>query len=166
MNTPHPPPFGPGQRPQYRHIDLYAAHNLDPRASCAELATELSVQFANTDPENQLARRRIETARSILGAEDVRTAYDARLTDHYAEPITEEVLASMAAVSQTTVVPGVAKVVVTTSRGTKEFKAGSWSLSQADDGATLVITGTDSEPEGKSSDSAGWIGAVIGGLLS
>lgn len=80
-----------------RHIDLYQAFNLNPAFSPAELGQQLSEQLLRTDPANDRLRGQLEIARAILGDPTRRAAYDRRLADPYAEPMTPEVLGVLAA---------------------------------------------------------------------
>lgn len=76
-------------------IDLYAIHKLDRRHSPAELAAQLTSELTRTDPRDQLARTRIETARVILGDPELRARYDRQLDDPSAPEITEQTLAQL-----------------------------------------------------------------------
>ncbi|MCD2143714.1 hypothetical protein [Gordonia paraffinivorans] len=87
----------------HNHIDLYQAHGLDRGCSSPELAAQLTAQLATTaDP---VARRRIQVASAILGDDARRAAYDSRLADPQAPPITEDVLAQLAGMPPQTTSP-------------------------------------------------------------
>ena len=76
-------------------VDLYVIHRLDRRQSPAELAAQLTSELTRTDPRDQLARSRIETARVILGDPQRRARYDRQLDDPSAPEITEQTLAQL-----------------------------------------------------------------------
>ena len=76
-------------------VALYVIHRLDRRQSPAELAAQLTSELTRTDPRDQLARSRIETARVILGDPQRRARYDRQLDDPSAPEITEQTLAQL-----------------------------------------------------------------------
>lgn len=153
-----------------RHIDIYTAHQLDRNRQSAELIQQLTEQLHRTDPQDSLMRGRVETARAILADPVRRHAYDAHLSDQYAEPITEEVLATMAGRAAS-----VERVIVSPAKGRPiEFTAESWSVSRTGDGSTisLVASGNGSRAKhakrdgNQEHDSAvAWIGGAIGATL-
>lgn len=80
-----------------RHIDLYQAFGLNRTAGSPELAQQLTGRLSHTDPADSGLREQIAVARTILADPQRRAAYDAHLADQAAPPITEHVLAAMAA---------------------------------------------------------------------
>lgn len=78
------------------HLDIYHAHQLDRIRSSAELAQQLTEQLAAADPRDTMARRRLETARTILGDPARRATYDQQLANPTAPLITEQVLGVLA----------------------------------------------------------------------
>ncbi|GAC80861.1 Cutinase [Gordonia malaquae] len=78
------------------HIDLYRVYGLDRRQTPATLAAQLTAQLNATDPRDALSRRRIDTARAILGDPARRAHYDAALADPAAPTIGEQSLAFIA----------------------------------------------------------------------
>lgn len=165
------------------HIDLYQAHGLDRRRSSPELASALATQLAYTT--DAVTHRRIEVASAILGDVNRRAAYDSRLADPQAPPITEDALAQLAAMpslpaSESTPnipqpaaggTPTPVRVVVVPGDGSRkrEFWADAWQVIYTDDGATLTVTGTGdgvkARKSKKDSSLAEWIGGAAGAIF-
>ncbi|WP_156890396.1 cutinase family protein [Gordonia shandongensis] len=83
-----------------RHINLYQAFELDPRASPGELGHRLTERLNRTPAAQAQARAHLETARRILADPYRRSVYDRHLGDPRAEPITPAVLDAMARLAQ------------------------------------------------------------------
>ena len=77
-------------------LDLYSLHQLDRSRSSADLAAQLTAELDATNPRDNLARTRIETARAILADPQRRVRYDAQLADPAAPPVDEATLAHLA----------------------------------------------------------------------
>lgn len=77
------------------HIDLYTIYGLDRRQPPEALAAALTDRLNAVNPQDQLMRNRIDTARAILGDPARRAHYDAQLSDPQAPQITEAVLAAL-----------------------------------------------------------------------